>query len=584
MKSLEVVDEAPRGSPRGATLAAVVLALTPCCEGSTSRADTGSEVAWVSAAAGPGPSLPRPGEAVVTLRCDAAPRAISPWIYGIGVQPQRDTASQWALGATVRRWGGNHTTRYNWQLGNAWNTGKDWYFKNVDYDASPRPAHQRFIDDGAAHGLATFMTVPIIGWVAKDTISYGFPVSVFGAQQRAEPGVSDVGSGVSPAGRLLAPGPPERTSVPMPPEVVGQWVRSNRARDLPGKRGVVAYFLDNEPTLWSETHRDVHPAPVSYDELLARTLAYASAIRAADPGALIAGPALWGWTALFGSGVDKAAHPAHPDRDAHGGVPLLPWWLGEVAAEEARTGVRLLDLVDVHFYPQGPGIGVGLLGGTDPDTAARRIRSTRALWDPTYEDESWIDDEVRLLPRLTQWIAERRPGLGISIGEYNFGAEAHMSGGLAVAEALGRFGALGVTSAFYWDHPPPGSPAARAFDAYRNYDGAGGHFLDLSVPASSSRPLVSAFASRDASREHMVVVLLGLDPRAAHEARLDASTCGRLVARKTYAFAGEGAGFRPTQPTPGSSAGAEIGVFVPPYSMTVLELSFATALPEGATP
>src|SRR5205085_1516465 len=133
---------------------------------------------------------------------------------------------------------------------------------------------------------------------------------------------------------------------------------------------------------------------------------------------------------------------------------LLPYWLGEVAAREKRAGIRLIDAVDVHFYPQGRGIGVGTSGDTDPDTAARRIRSTRALWDPSYEDESWIHDKIRLIPRLQAWIAEKRPGLGVSIGEYNFGAEGHMSGGLAVAEALGRFGEQGAYAAFYWDYPP----------------------------------------------------------------------------------------------------------------------------------
>src|SRR6185436_17484441 len=158
-------------------------------------------------------------------------------------------------------------------------------------------------------------------------------------------------------------------------------------------------------------------------------------------------------------------------QDAHGGTPLLPWWLRETLTHEKRTGVRLIDVVDVHFYPQGRGIGVGVAGETDRDTAARRIRATRSLWDPSYEDESWIGEKMRLLPRLRAWIDENHPGLGISIGEWNFGAERHMSGGLATAEALGRFGEQGVASAFYWDYPDRDSPAYWAFRAFRNFDG-----------------------------------------------------------------------------------------------------------------
>src|SRR3712207_7920754 len=43
--------------------------------------------------------------------------------------------------------------------------------------------------------------------------------------------------------------------------------------------------LDNEPMLWNETHREVHPVPMSYDELRNRTYRYAAAINAVDPGA-----------------------------------------------------------------------------------------------------------------------------------------------------------------------------------------------------------------------------------------------------------------------------------------------------------
>ena len=335
----------------------------------------------------------------VAIKCDAASHRISPLIYGIAEQPMHHDAAQWQLGATARRWGGNHTSLYNWQLGNAWNTGKDWFFKNVDFDGKTGPAYSRFIDEDLAHGMATALTIPIIGWAAKDTSSYSFPVSVYGPQQATAPENPDIGNGVSPDGKPLTPGSPERTSVVMSPDSIGRWVGAIRAADRArGARGVQMYILGNEPMLWNETHRDVHPEPTSYDELLKRTIAYASAVRKADPGAVIAGPALWGWPAYFGSGVDHDAEPRHPDRDRHGGEPLLPWWLGQVAAHEKSSGQRLLDAVDVHFYPQGEGMGLGKSGGTDPDTAARRIRSVRALWDPDYRDESWIGEPVDLDP------------------------------------------------------------------------------------------------------------------------------------------------------------------------------------------
>ena len=169
----------------------------------------------------------------------------------------------------------------------------------------------------------------------------------------------------------------------------------------------------------------------------------------------------------------------------------------------AEGRVKLLDLLDVHFYSMARGLGIGKDGQTDPATAALRIRATRSLWDPNYVDESWINERMRVLPLLREWIAQHHPGLGISIGEWNFGAETHMSGGLATAEVLGRFGTEGVTSAYYWTDPAPRSPAFWPFRAFRNFDDAGCHFLDWTVPAKGDVTLASMFSSRRGGR-HVV--------------------------------------------------------------------------------
>src|SRR5205823_3582014 len=107
-----------------------------------------------------------------------------------------------------------------------------------------------------------------------------------------------------------------------------------------------------------------------------------------------------------------------------------------------------------------------------------------------------------LLPRLHEWIDQEYPGRGISIGEWAFGAEQHMSGGLASAEALGRFVQYDVTAAFYWQFPPAKTPTYYAFRAYRDFDGKGGRFLDYWVPTWASDK-TSLFASRDREGKHL---------------------------------------------------------------------------------
>lgn len=515
----------------------------------------------------------------VAVEVGGAGVAINPLIYGIAYDPRLDakTPQQWKLGATARRWGGNATSRFNWELGNAWNTASDWYWENVNFTADPAFHWSKFFDDEAAHGVSTALVVPTIGWVAKDLTSFSFPVTAFGAQQSIDPSRPDAGNGKKADGKPLDPGPPSRTSVASTPESIGRWVKAIRDRDAKsGKRSVDVYILDNEPMLWNSTHRDVHPEPVGYDELLEKTVAYAEAIRANDADAKIAGPALWGWPAYAFSAKDAAAgFRVKPDRLAHGDVPLLPWWLREVRAQEKKVGHKLVDLVDVHFYPQEERVG-GVDGGIDAATAALRIRSTRAVWDPTYVDESWIADTVQLFPRLKQWIADNAPGMGIQVGEWNFGAEAHVSGGLAVAEMLGQMGRFGVTSAFYWTCPPDASPAFWAFRAFRGFDGAGGRFLDTSIPATPDEG-TAVFASKDATGTHLVVVVLNESPTEAARAHMILNGAGKVSAVRLFRYDGGADGFKAGVATidVAGSAPAVTSEPLAPFSINVFDLQIA---------
>jgi hypothetical protein len=497
------------------------------------------------------------------VECGQPAHPISPFVYGAA----GDYKELLSIGATARRSGGNPTSRYNWRL-NTWSLTKDWFFRNA---GEPNSSFDQLLDEDKKHGLKTALTVSMLGWVAKDSTSYSFPVSVFGPQQATAPDGPDAGNGVGRDGKPIAPGPPTRTSVRSTPESIEQWVREIRARDRTRGRSVDSYILDNEPMLWNVTHRDVHPEPATYDELLEKTLAYAAAIRRADPEAIIAGPAEWGWLNYHYSAKDVAVGvQLRPDRRLHGDVPLIPWYLRKIGEYERRTGTRILDILDVHFYPMGDGVGIGAQGRTDPATAALRIRSTRSLWDPGYVDESWINERMRVLPLLREWVAQNHPGLGISIGEWNFGAESHMSGALATAEALGRFGTEGLTSAYIWTSPKERSPASWAFRAFRNFDDAGGHFLDWSVPVRGVGTLTSLFASRDTNRRHVVAVLLNFAPLSPLSVRVSVASCGAVSAARAVTYAGGATGFKKLEV---SSIDSLLRVEAAPYSITVLDLT-----------
>ena len=518
-----------------------------------------------------------PAQAVeMAVDCAAATRPISPLVYGIAFDPAKLQETHWQeLGATTRRWGGNPSTRYNWKLGNAWNTASDWYFENVNYTGRADYSWEHFLRENAAQGMQTALTLPTIGWVAKDTTSVAFPRSRFPQQRSFDNWRPEAGDGHGPDGKPLPPPAPTQTSVEAPPEFVADWVKAIRKGDGAGRR-VQLYILDNEPMIWGTTHRDVRgEQPLTYDELLERTVKYASAVRRADPGGRIAGPAEWGWSNYLYSEKDlRAGHRLRPDRRAHGDVPLVEWYLRKLREHKERTGEQLIDVLDLHYYPQGQGLAPDG-GGTDLATSLRRIRSTRSLWDPTYEDESWIEDTVMLVPRMQKWIADNHPGLGTMIGEYNFGAFAHMSGALAQAEALGRFGQTGLTAAYLWTYPPKNSPVAWAFRAFRNYDGQGARFGDVSVQTAGGKAAETAlFASRDEANKRLVLVALNHLPDRPVDARVALKACGAGAGPvRAFRYAGGARGLEPLQgaDAPAPKDGA-LRAQLPPWSITVYEL------------
>lgn len=501
------------------------------------------------------------------VECKSAGQAVSRTIFGIAfADADKD------LGATAHRWGGNTTTRYNWKI-SSWNTAQDWFWQNIKIDS-----HDVFLSKAEKLGGFAAITVPIMGWVAKDSQSASFPVSKFGPQEKTDPDHKDWGNGKKPDGKtLIKAGDPTTTSVKMTPEEVGEWVTKIREADKKrGKRLVYEYILDNEPGLWSTTHRDVHPDPMTYDELLSKTIAFGTAIRKADPDAIIAGPASYGWWEYSFSALDHdKGFQLKPDRRAHDDMPLLAWYLKKLAEHEKSTGVRVLDVLDVHIYPQAEGVqgpdGQGGDGGGNTDRATNdlRYRTTRSLWDRGYEDESWIKEAVYLIPRMKDLIAQNYPGRGLQIGEYNFGAEHHPAGGVALAEVLGRFALNGLSHAYYWKHPKKNSPAWWAFRAYTNYDGKGGHFLERIVPTSSPSGS-SIYASHDEAGKKWVIVALNFKADKPEDASIDLKGCVGPGNVKSFVYTGGEQGFVSGD---AKVEGTAVKAKLPPTSITVIELT-----------
>jgi hypothetical protein len=417
-----------------------------------------------------------------------------------------------SLGAPISRWGGNSTSRYDWRNGFT-NTGSDYFFENVRLT----PGADAFVDARSGVGADTVVTLPMLGWVSKDSpakhpFACGFKVSRYGQQRKTDPFDHDCGNGVRLNGQFVRNNDPHDTSIAVTQQFDRTWVEHLVAAHGSAAHGGVRFYeLDNEPALWNSTHRDVHPKPLTYDELARRSIATAAAVKAADPKALVLGPSDWGWCAYFFSAADPGGCGDGPDRRGHGDVPIVPWYLRQMRTYQQAHGKRILDYLDLHFYPQADGVALSPAGSAS--TQALRLRQTRTLWDPHYTDESWTNDlglgPVMLIPRMRKWVAQNLPGTRLAITEYNWGGTASLNGALAQADVLGIFGREGVGLATMWDPPAASQPAAFAFRMYRNYDGHGGRFGDVSVTAqSANQGKLSVYAAKRSSDGALTLVVI----------------------------------------------------------------------------
>ncbi len=455
-------------------------------------------------------------------------KTISPFIYGVN-----DPLNGAYANGTLRRLGGNRYTAYNW-VTNYSNSGNDNGFTNDDYLKSLGGNDQvaggvllPALQDDAMKNASTLLTVPINGYVAADKDG-AVPLGDPSATKRLKPEQARKGAKFT---LTPAPGDP----VVYQDEFVN-WVKNNVNPNSP-----VFFSLDNEPDLWSETHKELRKvlldqngntipdpvdnlpevAPLTYAELLQKSKDYAAAIKSVMPNAKVFGPASYGWGGYVN--LNDA-----PDAPLNANFPdFLDYYLQQMkAAGNAPPGQRLLDALDLHWYPEardpnrvarivhlGPGDGQA----TTPEEIAAvqeaRRQAPRSLWDPSYPEDSWIRDSlggpIDLLPQLLRHIDQNYAGTKLSFSEYNYGGGGDISGGIAEADVLGIFGRQGVYAAAEWQVDNQEPFIGGAFQMFRNFDGNNSTFGDKSVLASTNDVTDSSvYASTDSANPSVMTLVV----------------------------------------------------------------------------
>jgi len=501
------------------------------------------------------------GKLAIQIDPAKAIRKISPYVYGLNSQTLADT------GATVRRNGGNRGTVYNWEA-NYSNAGEDYHHQNDQWPCTVmgitncnEPAAQflGFYQKNKAAGADTVVTVPMLDYVSADKDG---PVK---PEDKAPS--SRFVSSKPRKGKPFADTPDLKDGVVYQDEFVHYLVKKvGKAKD----GGVKFYSLDNEPALWPSTHPRIHPDRTQYAEVVARSEATALGIKGVDPGAFVLGGVMFGWAEYQSLSTAPDAAKYNPDYGTY-----VDFFLDSMKQVEKKNGKRLVDALDIHWYPEARGSQRITEEDASRSTIDERLQAPRSLWDPTYTEKSWIAQQtgkpIRLIPWFRELIQKRYPGTELAMTEYNYGATTHISGGLAQVDVLGVLGREGVYLATYWgkgagvDQLPP--YIASAFRLYRNYDGKGGKFGDTAVQASVASPDAASVYAATGPNDSLTVVVINKHQQNRYTGALEIAGGARFTRAATFVIDRSGTSVKAGKPA--QLQGGKLEYALEPLSATL---------------
>lgn len=468
-------------------------------------------------------------DVATVIRTKDARTPISPLLYGINVATaDADRPDDVMKCVSFVRRGGDRANAYNWETNvsnGSHNNGfqSDLFLADgLASPSAPGALDVELIRRNVAAGRGSMVPFVLNDYVASrqaTSIPYALagwdPSSYFNRVELVKPSA-------------FAPVPDTNDGVVYTDEHV-DFLKRAFPTDIyaPGPTQVMV-GTDNEPDLFSYNfpmlqagsgatlYEGGNPVgtQVTGDDFTGRFLTFAKRVKQIAPAAPIVGPghyAFDGWTTWHGTMDGRYGNRA----DA---AWYMDDFLKAVRTESEKSGTRLLDTWDVHWYPQRQfdGVYTHYLDDSTRPMSAEEIdavlQAPRGYWDPEYADESWISDHMQaplqILTRLQQRIDAAYPGTKLGVTEYFPGGRAHISSGIATVDTLGIFARMGVGMAAMWPHEGRVEFAYGGIQLLRNADGRGVRFADHSVKVEHPEKIPSSvYAGADSPQVVTVTVL-----------------------------------------------------------------------------
>jgi len=282
----------------------------------------------------------------------------------------------------------------------------------------------------------------------------------------------------------------------------------------------------------------IHPGQPTISEVIEKAINLSSAIKAMDMNADVFGAVDYGY-------ASHLQFQDAPDWSSYAGFGnFTNAFLHAMNIASISAGHRLLDVYDVHWYPQDFMLSTGETVQIDDTSSARpvaeaRMQMPRTLWDSSYVENTWIGmyfSPCAYIHDLQNGIDLYNPGTKLAFTEFRFGGADHISGGIAIADVLGIFGQYGVYMGNYWD--PIAGYISSAYKIYRNYDGHNQTFGDLHVAATTddyrTASVYASLSNLDTSEMHIVAMNKNYDSTLVAHFSIAANTLFQHA--EIYAF------------------------------------------------
>jgi hypothetical protein len=457
-------------------------------------------------------------DVTITINAAVGKKAVSPYIYGRN--NTFDKPAQFYKDAGLRfsrNNQGNNATKYNWRK--KISSHPDWY-NNVyanDWDQAAKDNSTTYPD------MQQMYAFQLIGRVASSTSynfddwSYNQSQYWFGVGQNLAGGGVANTTNATRASQAVKDGDINLYTQEWPADstvaILDHWFGAG-GLGL-NKTQFLYWNMDNEPDVWNGTHDDVMKTLIASSKFMDRYIETAKKARALFPEIKICGPVTtseWQWFKWSNESITINGKY----------YCWLEYFIKRCAEEEKASGIRVLDVVDLHNYPWAKN------GDVDA------VQLHRMYYDTNYEyaganglytmNGGWDTklNKEYIFKRINDWLTQYygpESGITCAISEWSpASSESNPSvTSVVYASHLGTFANNGVAYFTPWTWYDGMWETLHLFSRY-----AKGYSVSS---ASSIENIVSAYTTVNRTTDSMTVMIVNRDMNAARTVTVNLNGC-----------------------------------------------------------